>query len=101
MTGKPITRKSGAVHVNKPANGTAAAAVTLTGVCMKAGALVDFVWGASQYDPPATGWLAGTSDVNNNCSLVTVYPAAGTWWLWMRRNHFPKVAEVAGPVTVV
>lgn len=101
MAGKPITRKGGAVHPARPAGGVAAAAVTLTGTCNKGGAPCEFAWGVSPIDPPLTGWLAATTSTpEGNCSVVTVYPAAGAKYVWMRRTDFPRVGEAIGPVTV-
>ena len=100
MAGFPITRKSGAARPDRPADGAPGAAVTVTGICLKDGAPVDFAWGTDAQTAPATGWVAGTSAPNGNCSAALAYPVAGTWWLWMRRNDFPRVAEASGPVAV-
>lgn len=99
--GRPITRKLGVVHPNRPAGGVNGAAVTVTGTTYPNGGLVDVAWGTSSIDPPTTGWAAATSDVYGGFSLVTTYPgAAGTYYLWARRNHYQRVLEQVGPVVV-
>lgn len=100
MAGRPITRQYGAVHPNKPAAGTAGAAVTVTGTMYPNGGLADVAWGANPIDMPTTGWVAATSDVYGGWSCVTTYPVAGTWYLWARRRIFPRVGEAIGTVAV-
>jgi hypothetical protein len=100
--GQNILRR-GRVEVNTPAGGAAASAVTVTGSISPGGALVETAWGASQENPPVTGWGAATNGAGlaTTWSRVTTRPAAGTWWLWARRRDWPRTAGVAQAPTVV
>jgi hypothetical protein len=96
--GRPITRRR-YVHPNLPAGGVHAAAVTVTGTIVPNGSAVEIGWGANAYDAPST-WVAAVSDVYGGWSCVTVYPAAGTWYLWARSTTHPRNDEAVGTVVV-
>ena len=93
----------GQVWVTTPAGGAANSAVTVSGDVMPNGAVVETAWGTSQVNPPTTGWGAATvgAGLGGTFSRSTTRPAsAGTYFLWARRQDWPRTVAVSNAVTV-
>lgn len=98
----PNMRRRGGIEVNRPTNGAAGSAVTVTGTAWPQGSAVQVVWGTDEREPPASGWLnATTAAGTGNWSLATTRPSPlGVYFLHARLRDRPTVIVSSARVNV-